>query len=210
MSSSQFYYVHDPMCSWCWAYRPVWQDFEKALTEIVSIYYLVGGLAPDTDAAMPQKQQDDIKAIWRHIQTTLGTPFNFDFWTKSTPRRSTYPACRAVIAARWQHAERAMIQAVQEAYYQRALNPSDTAVHLQLASELGLDVDQYQHDLNSQRLAQTFQHELALAHRLPIQGFPSMVLVHQQRAYEVPLDYQDFATGLAFVEGILKAGSHEH
>ena len=31
-----------------------------------------------------------------------GVRFNFDFWTHCTPKRSTYPACRAVIAARAQ------------------------------------------------------------------------------------------------------------
>jgi protein-disulfide isomerase-like protein with CxxC motif len=59
--------------------------------------------------------------------TTLadGTEFNFDFWTKCQPRRDTYKACRAVIAASQQNAEEAMIEAIQKAYYLRAMNPSE-------------------------------------------------------------------------------------
>ncbi len=38
------YYVHDPMCAWCWGYKPVWAQIEAALSERVEIVYLVGGL----------------------------------------------------------------------------------------------------------------------------------------------------------------------
>ncbi|MFT6977114.1 MAG: putative protein-disulfide isomerase, partial [Shewanella psychromarinicola] len=24
MPNTTLYYVHDPMCSWCWGYRPTW------------------------------------------------------------------------------------------------------------------------------------------------------------------------------------------
>ncbi|WP_370690724.1 hypothetical protein [Methylicorpusculum sp.] len=89
---------------------------------------MLGGLAPDTDQPMPAEMQVKLKGIWQKIQQTLpGTAFNFDFWTVCTPRRSTYAACRAVIAARNQDfsKEEAMILAIQQAYYLDAKNPAD-------------------------------------------------------------------------------------
>lgn len=204
-SQATFYYVHDPMCSWCWGHRPTWDKLNQALAPLVTVRTLVGGLAPDSDEPMPLHQQQAVSGYWQRIHELFGTPFNFDFWTKNQPRRSTYPACRAVIAARWQGAEERMIRALQEAYYLRALNPSDIPVHLQLAGELGLDCDRFRRDLESEELRLEFARELELAHSLPIQGFPSMVLQIGDQYWEVPLNYRDHRGALAFVNETLNA-----
>ena len=92
------YYVHDPMCSWCWGFRPTWQKIQEGLSDDVEVRYLLGGLAPDSQEPMPKSMQLDIASYWGKIQQHIsGTEFNFDFWEKCKPRRSTYPACRAVL-----------------------------------------------------------------------------------------------------------------
>lgn len=204
MAKSVFYYVHDPMCSWCWAHRPQWELFEQALSDMdVSVDYVVGGLAPDSDVPMPSDQIKAISGYWKKIEALLGTQFNHAFWAENTPRRSTYPACRAVIAASWQGAEVAMITALQNAYYMRAMNPSDQSTHQLLARELGLDVDKFIDDLNSDSLESAFADQLAFAHSLPIQGFPSMVLQHDDQLHNIVLDYKDYRGALAQVNEIL-------
>lgn len=204
MVKSSFYYVHDPMCSWCWAHRPQWEQFEQALNELdLTVEYVVGGLAPDSDVPMPEAQKATLSGYWRKIEGMLGTQFNYDFWTKTTPRRSTYPACRAVIAATWQDAEIEMITALQKAYYLRALNPSDQSTHQLLAQELNLNVDKFMADLNSPELEQAFIEQLEFAHSLPIQGFPSMVLQHNNQLHSIVLDYKDYRGALAQVTDIL-------
>lgn len=202
-SESCFYYVHDPMCSWCWAHLPVWQKLEACLLELVPVQYVLGGLAPDCDLPMSTEQQKAISGYWKHINNLLGTQFNFKFWSENIPRRSTYPACRAVLAASQQNAMHEMNVALQKAYYLRAMNPSDTATHLILAEELGLNISQFCDDLRSAKLAEKFNQQLALARSLPIQGFPSMVLQHQGRLYPIRLDYKDHFAALAQVKTIL-------
>lgn len=204
-SESRFIYVHDPMCSWCWGHRPVWDKLVAELSPIVMVDYRVGGLAPDSNVPMSDAQKEAISGIWSRIQALLGTEFNFDFWTDNTPRRSTYPACRASIAARWQDAEESMIKALQEAYYLKAMNPSDVAVHLQLAEQLGLDVEKFAADVTSEKLEKAFGDELNYSHSLPIQGFPSMVLIHQDKAHSIMLDYKDHRGALEQVKEILAA-----
>ena len=136
------YYVHDPMCSWCWGFRPVWQEIRQNLAGNIQVKYLLGGLAPDNDEIMPVAMQQDIAGYWRKIQQHIpNTEFNFDFWQQCEPRRSTYPACRAVIAARKQQAdiELAMIEGIQKAYYLHAQNPSNDDTLISLAVKLGLN-----------------------------------------------------------------------
>ncbi|MFT5558443.1 MAG: putative protein-disulfide isomerase [Sphingobacteriales bacterium] len=202
-SKSCFYYVHDPMCSWCWAHLPEWQKLEAHLSKLLPVQYVLGGLAPDSDVPMPIEQQQAICGYWKKINHLIGTEFNFDFWSTNTPRRSTYPACRAVLAASWQNALHEMNIALQEAYYLKAMNPSNIDTHLILAKQLGLNVRQFSDDLSSEKLENEFNQQLALARRLPIQGFPAMVLSHQGDYYPIVLDYKDHSSALVQVKKIL-------
>lgn len=51
------YYIHDPMCSWCWGFTPIWQKIRAQLPADLPVVYLLGGLAPDSDDPMPQSMQ---------------------------------------------------------------------------------------------------------------------------------------------------------
>ena len=56
-SKPKLYYVYDPMCSWCWGYKPIWKEISEAISDEVEIIYVVGGLAPDSDVPMPEVMQ---------------------------------------------------------------------------------------------------------------------------------------------------------
>ena len=189
------YHVHDPMCSWCWAFRPVWSALQQQLPDDLLVEKLVGGLAPDSDQPMAPTMQQKLQQIWQQIEQVVpGTQFNFDFWQINTPRRSTYPACRAVIAAESLQTgcSEAMTLAIQRAYYLHARNPSDDPVLADLASQI-LDIEpaQFLSVLRDQRTEQQLQRELARARALPIQGFPSLVLEQRGHYWPIPLDYRD-------------------
>jgi len=199
-NDSILYYIHDPMCSWCWAFRPVWKQFETQLEQHFStamrIEYLLGGLAPDSDVLMPASMQQQIQQHWHAIEQRVGgTQFNFDFWTQCKPRRSTYPACRAVIAARQQGLlyEKTMILAVQQAYYLHARNPSDAAILMDLAVDMGLNQDQFYADLHSPetqvRLCQEIRQSRQLWQRSGAGGFPSLVLLWGEHCHAIAIDY---------------------
>ena len=197
------YYVHDPMCSWCWGFKPTWTEIKTKLPEQVELKYLLGGLAPDSNEPMPETMQSDIAGYWRRIQQHIpGTEFNFDFWDKCEPRRSTYPACRAVIAARQQNPdlELEMIEKIQYAYYMDAKNPSDDSTLISLATDLGLDKDQFEKDLNALETQQQLESEMMLGRQIGAQGFPSMILVKDQQAQYLPLDYNNAEKTLQIIK----------
>ena len=186
------YYVHDPMCSWCWGFSPTWAEIKANLPKEVEVKYLLGGLAPDSSETMPESMQADIAGYWRRIQQHIpGTQFNFDFWDKCEPRRSTYPACRAVIAARKQNPdiELDMIEKIQHAYYMGAQNPSDDSTLIEIAKSLDLDEQQFAADLNAVETQQQLESEMLMGRQLGAQGFPSMILAKDGQAQYLPLDY---------------------
>lgn len=187
------FYFHDPMCSWCWAFRPVLATLEQQLPAGLPLIRILGGLAPDTDRPMPTAQQHTIRGIWQTIQRAVpGTAFNYAFWETCQPRRSTYPACRAVIAARRQgDYEVSMIEAIQQAYYLSARNPSDDGTLIHLAEELGLVVDQFAQDLKAPATQAELEQEIRFTRDCGVTGFPSLVLYAQGQWQPLPPDYHD-------------------
>jgi putative protein-disulfide isomerase len=202
------YYAHDPMCSWCWGFAPVLRDLEAGLPDGVLMRRLLGGLAPDTDQVMAEEMQERIRSTWRRIQETVpGTVFNFDFWTRCVPRRSTRASCRAVIAARVQGAEydKQMTTAIQRAYYTQARNPSDAATLVELAQELALEAARFVADLDSAATRAQLEDEMRQCEALRIYSFPALVLAAGDSEWHIPVDYRDSAPMLELVHDLLDA-----
>ena len=207
--ASTLYYIHDPMCSWCYAFNASLQALEQALSARIRLTKIVGGLAPDTMEPMPMPLAHKIQQTWRRIEQTVpGVRFNFDFWLENIPIRSTYPACRAVLAAKKQGVdfENKMINAIQIAYYQKAGNPSLPATLQQCAEQIGLKVSEFSNALAGDEIENELQNEIGLARRLGVVSFPSLRLEHLGKYYPVAVDYLDHIPMLKAISAIL-AGS---
>jgi len=199
------FYIHDPMCSWCYALNSGLTALQKVLPDFIRIKKIVGGLAPDAIKPMPGELQQNIQQTWRRIEQTIpNMQFNYDFWIINTPVRSTYPACRAILAARQQGAdfEDKIIGAIQTAYYQKAKNPSLQSTLLQCALEVGLAVVRFANDLASDEIEQELQNEISTARSLGVISYPSLLLEHEGRLFAVSVDYLDHETMISEILNI--------
>ncbi|MGV2987039.1 DsbA family protein [Vibrio sp. E150_011] len=192
-TTATLYYVYDPMCSWCWGFKPTWDLIQESLADEITIEWVLGGLAPDTDQPMPDAMQQQIASYWQKIEHLLGTQFNYDFWSQNTPRRATYPACRAILAARVQGAEVAMNNAIQKGYYLEAKNPSDNDRLLEFAHDIGLDMTRFERDLVAAETQSQLLNELQFARSIGGNSFPSLFVAKQGRITELPIDYKNAA-----------------
>lgn len=207
--SNILYYAHDPMCSWCWGFRPVWEQLLARLPAEIQVQPLLGGLAPDCDQPMAPDMQSHLQDIWRSIEQQIpGTRFNFAFWENCAPRRSTYPACRAVIAAGLQGSEQEsnMVLAIQRAYYQQARNPSDNTTLVELAGELELDSRRFLTGLVAPATQARLEREIARTRALGLSGFPSLALDTNGSRWSVPVNYTDPEPMLGHIQMLLEAG----
>lgn len=201
------YYVYDPMCSWCWGYAPTWKKLRAALKESgITIEYRLGGLAPDSDQPMADEMQAFLEQTWHKIAVELGTEFNFDFWRQCQPRRSTYPACRAALIAREQGLEQAMLDGIQQAYYLKAMNPSDLTTLISIAASINLDPKEFALQMSSEAINNHLMTDIHQVQALPIQGFPSLVLEHNGSLSPIPLDYLDHQTSHQYLINRLNNG----
>ena len=190
--SDKLYYAYDPMCSWCYAFRPALDAMIAKLPKQLEVIYLLGGLAVDSDEPMPEETRVLVQSNWQRIEEQVpGTKFNYDFWEQCIPRRSTYPACRAVIAARQQGKEYdlEMIFAIQQAYYLQARNPSDVSTLIALAVEIGLDKNKFTKDIQSLEIDEMLRQEIKQSRRLGLNSFPGLLLIQENQQSRVEPDY---------------------
>jgi putative protein-disulfide isomerase len=198
------YYLYDPMCSWCWGFKPVWDTVKASLQGEVDIVYVVGGLAPETEAPMDAEMRTYLQQAWRKITDITGVEFNHDFWRLNTPKRSTYPACKAVLVARQSGLEQQMFMAIQQLYYQQAGNPSEYENLYRLAEEQGLERQQFIEQIHSEEIAALLQQEIMLAEQLGARGFPSLVLLKDKTAHFIEHSYTDVEENLNKIRALLE------
>jgi putative protein-disulfide isomerase len=180
------------MCSWCWAFRPSLLALLDGLPKEIEVVRLLGGLAPDSEELMPEETRQLVQGHWQAIaQQVPATKFNYDFWAACEPRRSTYPSCRAVIAARNQGQEFdvGMTLAIQRAYYLHARNPSDYSTLIELSAELGLDKDRFAQDIKSLETNEILRQEIKQLRCLGLNSFPSLLLVNGDKQQRINPDY---------------------
>ncbi len=192
LENNTLYYIYDPMCSWCYAFEQSLSGLLQSLPANLSFKPILGGLAADTSTPMPIETQTMIQQVWRQIENTVPEiHFNFDFWTVNTPYRSTYPACRAILAATKQSPENTapMRQAIQQAYYQEAKNPSLNEVLIDCAKQLSLDTSQFSKDLLSPELNNKLTEHRQFARLVGVNSYPSLRLSLNSEPYTVSTDY---------------------
>lgn len=204
--SLRLYYIFDPMCSWCYAFTKSWYALQQVLPDRVQIIYVLGGLAPDTEEPMPEAMRTMIQHTWKKIEKMVpGVRFNYDFWAKNTPIRSTYPACRAILAARKQNlaAGPDMLQAIQSAYYLNAKNPSLIETLCECAGAIGLDRALFASDLASESIESALKQELKMAAKLRVFSFPSLRIMYENKLYPITVDYLDYQNMLSEVNAVM-------
>ncbi|GLP96675.1 DsbA family protein [Paraferrimonas sedimenticola] len=188
-------YVMDPMCGWCYGFQP---ELEALLAKYpnAQVDWIMGGLAPDSQTPMDEQLRQTIASYWHQIEAKSQVSFNHEFWTLNTPYRSTYPACRAVIAAETIQANsaQAMAKAIQAAYYQEAKNPSLETTLTACASGIGIDEAQFEKTLHSAQTQQRLQQQLDIARQLQVSGFPALFYIDEKhRAYPLALGFSQTA-----------------
>ena len=191
------------MCSWGWAFRPSMDALIEKLPKEINVIRLLGGLATDSDLPMPDNIREYVLENWRAIEKKVPkTKFNYNFWKECAPRRSTYPACRAVIAARKQKKifDKEMTLAIQKAYYLNARNPSDYETLIELAEEIGADKNKFSEDVISSETDRILKEEIQQCKKLDLNSLPSLLFINKEKEIRIQSDYLNANTMLNRIE----------
>lgn len=208
--NTTLYYIHDPMCSWCYAFNSSLNTLIKHFANKLPIRKITGGLAPDSNTPMPVAMKTYIGQTWHRIENTVpGVHFNHDFWHLNTPIRSTYPACRAVLAAKKIQAasEMPMIEAIQTAYYQLAKNPSLPETLRECALSIGLDEKDFIDTMNSAEIEFELQRDIDFSRSIGANSYPSLYLSYCGTFFPIAVDYTTPQTMIKAIYSIINSDS---
>jgi putative protein-disulfide isomerase len=193
------YYFGDPMCSWCWGFKPVLEQIDVEYPELRRIT-IMGGLRGGEAVRMDDQLAGMIQNAWQRIEEATGQPFNHEFWEHHRPLATTWPACRAVLTAKELDPTRQwpFMVGMFEAYFTKALDPSSRDTHLAVAKANGFDPDHFGALLDSPKIDEALTRDLQITQRYGVTGFPTVVLSVGKDNYLISPGYQP-------IEGLRRA-----
>lgn len=186
----------DPVCSWCWAFQPVSTIFEYEFRDLIAIRHAMAGLRD-----RPPADADFFAEQCRKAGEVFEMPFDCGVWKKRL-LRSTFPACRAVVAASLidRGAGPRLLRRLREAFHLEQVLIDDAETILRLATDVGIDVEALGENLASGRVEALFDRDRIEASR---HGFGLPTLVFRSGRSEPPtvlegaVPYEDILAALA-------------
>lgn len=94
--------------------------------------------------------------------------------------------------------------AIQNAVYSDGLPPDETSTYRKLAVDFGLDADEFERRMGYPHYGMVANREFAQVAKWGIQGFPSVVLFHNDQGYLIARGYMPYDTLAAGIDSILK------
>lgn len=177
-------YVGDPMCSWCYGISEEFSKTADAFSDELKVEMLMGGLRPHNTQSM-NDLKDFLKEHWQHVNEASGQPFKYDVLERTDWLYDTEPACRAVVLARQLSpgSEVDFFKAVQRAFYFENKNPGDLQTYLEIAEKLEIDVEEFEHLINTEELQQATRDDFARSGELGVRGFPTIILQTKEKSH---------------------------
>ena len=171
------WYFADPMCSWCWGFSPVIARIKQEYGASLRVSLNMGGLRPGTRSAMTTELRNEILHHWESVHRLTGQPFQFENAMPEGFVYDTEPASRAVLAfARLQPSRTFdFFSRIQAEFYAEGIDVTQPAVLSDIATEFGLDGQEFLSLFQSDEMKDATQKHFARTRNAGIQGFPTLV-----------------------------------
>lgn len=166
------------MCSWCWGFHPIIEDFRYQYGDEADISIVLGGLRTKGAMTWDESTKSKLLSIWRQVADITGQHFTDKLFNLDNFEYDTYPACKAVVSVRELWGEDTAFEylaRIQEDFYVGSKDTTDLKVLTSL-----LDKDKQKDFLTfyqSQRAEVLMQHDFAKARSMGANVFPSVVKI---------------------------------
>ncbi|MGF1757223.1 DsbA family protein [Photobacterium sagamiensis] len=176
----------DPYCTWCWGSEPILRKIQEVYAEQVKISYTMGGLVKDignfsdpANGIAGTQWYRQVADHWVEASQQHKMPVDEQiFFEIKDDYRSTYPANIAFKASQFQ-GEAAATRYLRllrsgAAAENRAIHRLE--VQIEIAEEVGLNVERFVQDIQEGNAEQAFQEDLLACRKRAVRGFPSYLL----------------------------------
>ncbi|MEQ9402427.1 MAG: DsbA family protein [Cyclobacteriaceae bacterium] len=201
-------YVGDPMCSWCWGISP---DLIKLrdyfISEKIAYRVMVGGLRPGGGDPWNDQMKNFLRHHWEQVHQKSGQPFGYKLMDLEEFNYDTGPACRAVVAARPLVKEKEMefFEAIQRKFYVESEDPKENDFYQSLCTEFEIDFDKFLFRFESEDVKRETMEEFQLNRQWGIQGYPTILLLNNDKLYMIAHGYVKFEEMRERIEHQLQA-----
>ena len=194
----------DPVCVWCWATEPVFRALETHYPNQIEFRYITGGLVENIDDFSDPGNDIDagsdganaqIISHWLESADRHGMPVKaegFNLFSKEFP--STYPQNIAYKAAQIVDSQKAdaFLRRIREATFTESKVTSDIDVQIELAKEIGLDIDEFVEAINSGEATKKFKADLAITASSAVNVFPTFLVKTAQARQVIVKSFNTF------------------
>lgn len=197
-----FYFVGDPMCSWCYGITNEWQALLRQYPE-AEVQYIMGGLRPNGREAMADLKEF-LKEHWEEVHLRTGMPFKFDILDRDMVY-NTEPACRAVVTFMHFNLEKTgdFFKKIQHAFYAENHNPYLASNYAAIAETMGVDREDYLAYYQSPSAERETMSNFEKAGNLGVSGFPTILAEVNGSFFVVSRGFQSAASMHANIQKLL-------
>ncbi|MEO9869752.1 DsbA family protein [Ekhidna sp.] len=192
---TEIIYVGDPMCSWCWGISP---DLIKLRdhyrSKEIGYRVMVGGLRPGGGDPWNDEMKNFLKEHWGHVTQASGQPFGYKLMEKDEFNYDTEPSCRAIIAARplVQDQEMEFFEEVQRKFYVDSEDPKEVEFYQTICDKFDIDFEKFSERFESEEVRYETNNEFTLNRQWGVQGYPTMILLHNDQLFMIAHGYATF------------------
>lgn len=206
MKTTEFIYIADPMCSWCYGFgkelHEFLQDFSASRLEIV-----LGGLRAYQRQACDEDMATMILGHWQKVQQVSGLAFTMPGLMQAGFVYDTEPVCRAMVWAQMYLDELSstkqlqLFTALQRAFYADAQDLTQVTVLARVLAEV-LQGAEFAYHFSQDEILEGLQaaatQEQTRAHFQQVQqwgvrGFPVLLLVQESGLHMLANGYTSTA-----------------
>lgn len=206
----------DPYCTWCWGSEPILRKIKEVYGNQVKITFKMGGLVEDIanfydplNRIGGEGMFDQVAEHWKDASERHGMPVDVKvFQDLKGDFRSTYPANIAYKATQIQNEKLAeqFLRRMREAAAAERLAIHKVEVQVELAKEIGLDVQKFVHAIESGEAEKAFRKDLQECRELGITGFPTFHIKNRYGESLLLTGYQHFESFERVFENLVKDG----
>ena len=196
------HYFQDTLCGWCYGFGPTIMRIAEEWSEHLEVVVYSGGMITGDNTRALSEMADFIREARQRVEETTGVTFGDSFLHGLLTRQDivldSEPPSRALETMRALRPELTLefSHRLQRALYADGLDLNNEDTYRKLASEVGIESDEFVELMNSSEIHDALADEFEYVGSLGIGGFPTLLLeiednVHMLSNGYAPYDHID-------------------
>lgn len=175
----EIYYFVDPLCPECWALEPLTKKLQIEYGRYFSVKHVLCGSLASLNLRK-KRQYENVTDIWKRTASRYGMTCDETLWMEKS-LSSPHIVSVAIKAAELQGRKygNRFFKKIQELLFLEKQDVSNFNVLIDCAKNVGLDLEEFVKDINSDIAAKAFQCDLMITSEMEVNEIPTLVFFNE-------------------------------